>query len=409
MTGRVALAVVLVLATTAAAAERPPAEIVGSVIAHRAGAVQVSFGSHPEAVPRAGDRVEFSVEIDGIRVDAGAGKVLDVTRQSAWVEIEKGRPDLGMQARIHATGRLDRQEAGGDAPLQEPGRAVRAYLGVQVKPLGRELAGALGLDTWAGALVDGVAPGSPAETAGFRKNDLIVEFDGNTIDEMLELHRRVAVTPVGQEVAVKVLRGGKPLTLAVKLGKLPALPALPPPDGDGLQPRVLGRGVAQILVPVGLPMIEDKKTASRWRVSSPETDRLTDAWWMLVFDHGEVRRPLEEEHGGLAARIFAESKDAPRWRWRNRRISAAMECLASSTTLFRYASWSVLCRKDGRDYVIHVTADSGPLRDPDAVIERIVRSFRVGDDVTWYAVPPPPRIDALEPQTLDGIVALELP
>jgi len=110
MTGRVALAVVLVLATTAAAAERPPAEIVGSVTAHRAGAVQVSFGSHPEAVPRAGDRVEFSAEIDGIRVEAGSGKVVDVTGQSAWVEIEGGRPNLGMTATISATGRPDRPQ-----------------------------------------------------------------------------------------------------------------------------------------------------------------------------------------------------------------------------------------------------------------------------------------------------------
>jgi len=84
------------------------AEIHGSVSARRAGAVQVSFGSHPEAVPRVGDRVEFSAEIDGIRVDAGSGKVVDVTRQSAWVEIEGGRPNLGMTATISATGRSDR-------------------------------------------------------------------------------------------------------------------------------------------------------------------------------------------------------------------------------------------------------------------------------------------------------------
>jgi tetratricopeptide (TPR) repeat protein len=92
-----------------------PAAIRGSVSAGRAGAVQVSFEAHPEAAPRAGDRVDFSTEIDGIRVDAGQGEVSEVEATSVWVRVSRGRPDLGHNAVILATGQAKRP---GSSPQQ---------------------------------------------------------------------------------------------------------------------------------------------------------------------------------------------------------------------------------------------------------------------------------------------------
>jgi serine protease Do len=56
---------------------------------------------------------------------------------------------------------------------------------------------------------------------------VIVKFDGKEIDEMNELPRLVASTPVGKEVDVEVLREGKPLKLKLKVGELKD--EVPPP------------------------------------------------------------------------------------------------------------------------------------------------------------------------------------
>jgi hypothetical protein len=93
------------VAAVALAAEPATTEVQGSATARRAGAVQVSFERHLEAAPRAGDRVEFSTGIDGIRVDAGQGEVAEVGASSAWVRVSRGRPGLGHHAVIRATGR----------------------------------------------------------------------------------------------------------------------------------------------------------------------------------------------------------------------------------------------------------------------------------------------------------------
>jgi len=104
--------------------------------------------------------------------------------------------------------------------LKEHGRVVRGYLGVAVQPLTPELAKAFGLEKDDGALVAAVQPGSPAAEAGLRRGDVIIEYDGKPIGEIPELPRLVAATPIGKEVAMKILREGQPQTLSVKIGEL---------------------------------------------------------------------------------------------------------------------------------------------------------------------------------------------
>ncbi len=104
--------------------------------------------------------------------------------------------------------------------LKATGHVVRGFLGVAVQALTPELAKAFGLEKEEGALVAGVQPGSPAEEAGIRRGDVILQYDGQRIDDLPELPRLVAATPVGKKVTVKVLRDGKPLDVAAKIGEL---------------------------------------------------------------------------------------------------------------------------------------------------------------------------------------------
>jgi len=88
-----------------------------------------------------------------------------------------------------------------------------------------------------------VIPGSAAEAGGIRRGDVIVKFNGKDIDEMNELPRIVASTPVGKEVEVGILRDGKPLTLKLKVGELKDEAAAPTLEKAKLE---LGMSVQEI-------------------------------------------------------------------------------------------------------------------------------------------------------------------
>ena len=83
-----------------------------------------------------------------------------------------------------------------------------------------DLAKAFNLKEESGALVGDVTAGSPAEKAGIKPGDIIIEFEGKTIKEMNELPRLVAAVPVGKTVEVKVLREGKPLVFKVQIQEM---------------------------------------------------------------------------------------------------------------------------------------------------------------------------------------------
>lgn len=103
------LVAVLVPAGLFAQAQDPPpiVQLEGTVAARRGGALEVRFEPRDGVVPRAGDLVSFSLEIDGIVAAGGSGSVLEVETDLVWVEVAAGRPDLGMNASISATGRVD--------------------------------------------------------------------------------------------------------------------------------------------------------------------------------------------------------------------------------------------------------------------------------------------------------------
>lgn len=104
--------------------------------------------------------------------------------------------------------------------LKEKGRVVRGWLGVSIQEVTPELAKSFGLKERKGALVSAVSKGDPAEKAGIKEGDIIVEFDGKEIVDYRSLSRIVAATPPGKEVSIKVIRNGRELTLKAVLGEL---------------------------------------------------------------------------------------------------------------------------------------------------------------------------------------------
>ena len=100
------------------------------------------------------------------------------------------------------------------------GETRRGWLGVRIQDVTKEIAEAVELKKAEGALVASVGEKSPADKAGIKAGDIILEFDGKKIDTMRTLPKVVANTKVGKNVKLKVWRNKKLITKNLKLGRL---------------------------------------------------------------------------------------------------------------------------------------------------------------------------------------------
>ncbi|MBD3649360.1 MAG: DegQ family serine endoprotease [Pseudomonadales bacterium] len=104
--------------------------------------------------------------------------------------------------------------------LKEKGSVSRGWLGVLIQRVDRDLAESFGLDRPAGALITQVFPDSPAQAAGLKEGDIIVEFAGKQIDLSSELPHIVGRTKAASEVDVVIVRNGEQKNLKVRVGEL---------------------------------------------------------------------------------------------------------------------------------------------------------------------------------------------
>jgi len=100
--------------------------------------------------------------------------------------------------------------------LVENGSVSRAYLGVTLdKEFSPRAAGQLGMVRPVGARVVAVTPGAPADTAGIRGDDVILEYDGTPVEDDDHLMSLVSVTPADRTVEVVIFRNRQRVPLRI--------------------------------------------------------------------------------------------------------------------------------------------------------------------------------------------------
>jgi serine protease Do len=122
--------------------------------------------------------------------------------------------------------------------LIKEGKVVRGYLGVRLLPqeLNAALARNLGLPNNRGALVVDVQPGGPAERAGIKAGDVIVNVAQHEVVDRADLRNVTAGLDVGGQVPVTFYRQGKPRTVTVTIDELPPAPEVLTALGFNVRP-----------------------------------------------------------------------------------------------------------------------------------------------------------------------------
>ncbi|MFH0990823.1 MAG: PDZ domain-containing protein [bacterium] len=100
-------------------------------------------------------------------------------------------------------------------------KAGSGWLGVSIQDITKQLKKSMKLDSENGALVAEVEKKSPAAEAGIKEEDVIVEFNGEKIEDSNDLQEKVGKTAPGTKTNVVVLRDGQKKTLPVSVGKKP--------------------------------------------------------------------------------------------------------------------------------------------------------------------------------------------
>jgi serine protease Do/serine protease DegQ len=122
------------------------------------------------------------------------------------------------------------------------GEVRRGRAGLVTQDMTHELAQSLAAGSAEGAVVVKVAPGSPAEKAGLKPRDIVTAANGKPVRGSADLRNRVGLIPVGEEVELRVQRGGRTLNLRLRIAELYTMTAIP---GEAV-PQLAGVRVSNI-------------------------------------------------------------------------------------------------------------------------------------------------------------------
>ena len=137
------------------------------------------------------------------------GKVVGIN--SAIITGDRGYMGIGLAIPINMARAIKDQ-------LIETGKVERGYVGVGMQPIEPEMVEFFKLENNKGALVTSVVEDSPAEKAGLKKDDVIIQIGKKKVDDIQDVFNIIGFTTPGTEVEFTIIRDGKEKKVTVKVG-----------------------------------------------------------------------------------------------------------------------------------------------------------------------------------------------
>ncbi|MGB3135598.1 MAG: PDZ domain-containing protein, partial [Nodosilinea sp.] len=170
-------------------------------------------------------RVDFIQTDAAINPGNSGGPLLNLSGEVIGVNtaIIQGAQGLGFAIPINTVQRISNE-------LVETGRVEHAYLGIQMVNLTPELKENINSDpnrpfsveAESGVLIGRIMPNSPAAQSDLQEGDVIVAIEGQPVAESTAVQEAVERSRVGQSLSLSVERSGRPQTITVRPGNLPA-------------------------------------------------------------------------------------------------------------------------------------------------------------------------------------------
>jgi hypothetical protein len=168
---------------------------------------------------RPDNHVERIILVDSQSLGAGDQQApvakADETTEAQTTTPDPATPETASTAPTPATITIQAIEPAAKKKQAKP----VTYLGVAVQESDEALSAQLGLKSGAGLTVMLLAQGSPAEKAEFRKNDVLIDLDGQMLVHPIQLRKLIQMHDEGDSIKLTFFRGGKKQTATVKLGK----------------------------------------------------------------------------------------------------------------------------------------------------------------------------------------------
>ncbi|MFP5247997.1 MAG: PDZ domain-containing protein, partial [Thermoanaerobaculia bacterium] len=202
-------------------------------------------------------------------------------------------------------------------PQLKTGKVVRGYLGMSIADVTEETREAFNLPEARGALVQSVEPGKPAEKAGIRHGDVVVEIDGKPIRNNRELIDYISYLPVGTEVKITVIRNGKREVLTAKTAERPSESEAEEEESGNIEPvrDKLGMSVQNITTELrrlynlpedvrGVIVTDVKNVSPAGEANISEGDVISEVQGQRVTNTDEFRNAVDKIRSGSRVRMY---------------------------------------------------------------------------------------------------------
>ena len=159
--------------------------------------------------------------------------------------------------------------------LVEHGEVSRGVLGVVTQDLTPDLAQAFGIKARKGAVISKVIPDSPAEAAGIKSGDVVIEVNGRDIENSMDMRNAVGLVRIGEKLNIRLIRDNREIKLKASIKK----PEQRNIAGEKISPRLAGATIGQL---------QDKDDSSVFHIVVLEVQQGSPAWYARLQKGDEI-------------------------------------------------------------------------------------------------------------------------